>query len=206
MFTYECVLLVALFSCPRSTPLIRESKPQSQTVALAWVCRPALLILCHDAEIIDRREQDHYLILPGTCCDDLAHLHFKYQEMMALPILEECNRFPSRQIINDFLSANRAYRLDLLKRLEVDRVHMEDIRLAIWETDQLYQIWDALRDARCDYYYTTVRRQALQNLKEMIGVEAFYHGTLPPYIPSWHIPRRGISFQSGGPLTKGSIR
>ena len=40
------------------------------------------------------------------------------------------------------------------------------VRSAMKETDRLYHVWDAVRDSRCDYYYVTVRRQALKKLKE----------------------------------------
>ena len=53
------------------------------------------------------------------------------------------------------------------------------------ETDRLFRAWDAVRDARCEFYYTTVRRHALKNLREMIGDDAFAAGELPPYVPEW---------------------
>ena len=57
------------------------------------------------------------------------------------------------------------------------------------EADRLYQIWDLVRDNRCDYYYVTVRRQALKKLKEMIGDQAYYSGQLPPHVPVWQFAR-----------------
>jgi hypothetical protein len=44
-----------------------------------------------------------------------------------------------------------------------------------------------LRDARCDYYYVAYRRQALQQLREAIGPQAFYSGRMPPHVPLWRI-------------------
>jgi hypothetical protein len=57
--------------------------------------------------------------------------------------------------------------------------------VALQETDRLYQVWDAVRDARCDYYYVTVRRQALKRLRELIGDEAYYSASFPPCVPFW---------------------
>ena len=53
------------------------------------------------------------------------------------------------------------------------------------ETDRLYLVWDAVRDARCDFYYVTVRRQALKKLRDLVGDEAYATGELPPNVPTW---------------------
>jgi hypothetical protein len=120
----------------------------------------------------------------------MTTLRDKVAQFAWFPILEEVGQYPSRQIINEYLTFNRSYRADLVKRSQIDMVHIEEIRVAIYETDQLYQIWDTLRDARCEYYYVTVRRQAMQNLKEMIGPEMFYSRNMPPHVPSWHFIRK----------------
>jgi hypothetical protein len=57
------------------------------------------------------------------------------------------------------------------------------------EADRLYQVWDTVRDARCDYYYVTVRRQALKRLRDMLGSDAYYSGVLPPHVPLWRFQR-----------------
>ena len=67
--------------------------------------------------------------------------------------------------------------------MEPDRAPV--VRAALKETDWLYQIWDAVRDARCEYYYVTVRRQALKRLQTMLGSEAYSAADLPPYVPVW---------------------
>ena len=46
-------------------------------------------------------------------------------------------------------------------------------------------MWDAVRDARCEFYYVTVRRQALKKLRDLVGEEAYLAGTLPPNVPTW---------------------
>ena len=64
-------------------------------------------------------------------------------------------------------------------------VHWWELREAIQETDRLYQVWDTIRDARCDYYYVTVRRQALKRLRETLGPDSYYSGNLPSHVPVW---------------------
>ena len=60
-----------------------------------------------------------------------------------------------------------------------------ELRTALQETDHLYYIWDTVRDARCEYYYVTVRRQALKRLRDLLGEEAYYTTKLPPFVPLW---------------------
>ena len=74
-------------------------------------------------------------------------------------------------------------------RQAVELVHWWEFREAVQEADRLYQVWDNVRDARCDYYYVTVRRHALQKLREAIGPEAYYAGCLPPHVPVWRFQR-----------------
>ena len=62
---------------------------------------------------------------------------------------------------------------------------------ALAETDRLYKVWDAVRDARCDFYYVTVRRQALKRLREALGDAAYAATDLPPHVPAWRfLPAR----------------
>jgi hypothetical protein len=125
------------------------------------------------------------LAQPQDFAADLKLLQGRYRELVNAPRLEECTRFPERPLVNDLMAFNRAYRNDLTTRLALDTIHEDELRAALTETDQLYRIWDAIRDARCDYYYITVRRQALQQLRELLGAEAYYSGRLPPHVPSW---------------------
>ena len=181
MFTCEIVLAAALLTAPKDLPV-----PPNQA---GWIdaLRPALVTLAIDAEILDPREKA--FILTQDPIGDLAMLQGRGEDLSRVPRLAECQRFPERKMINDFLGLNRSYRNDLSARLAIDLVHSEELRTAISETDQLYQAWDTVRDARCDYYYVTVRRQALGLLRDIIGAEAFYNGNMPPNVPVWHFPR-----------------
>jgi hypothetical protein len=58
------------------------------------------------------------------------------------------------------------------------------------ETDDLYRVWDAIRDARCESFYITTRRMALKRLRDLIGPEAYYAGHLPPYVPTWRFQEK----------------
>lgn len=181
MFTCEVVLAAALLTAPKELPMPANQAPCIEAL------RPSLLALAIDAEILDPRERSFVMTQDPIC--DLAMIQGRNEELARAPQLGECQRFPERKIINDFLALNRSYRHDLNARLAIDLIHGEELRTAIVETDQLYQVWDTVRDARCDYYYVTVRRQSLQLLRDLIGAEAFYSGQMPPNVPVWHFPR-----------------
>jgi hypothetical protein len=182
MLTFKYAMAAALLTAsPDSITLQdtasahRELAPVLQHLAVAW-------------EILDTRENRYVLSQPQDLAADLKLLQGRYRELQSAPRLEECSRFPERALVNEMMAFNRAYRGDLVNRLALDTIHEDELRAALAETDHLYRIWDAVRDARCDYYYITVRRQALQQLRELIGPQAYYSGNLPPYVPLWRFP------------------
>lgn len=176
---FDFVLAAALLTAPKDAPPVDAN----------WieVLRPTILTLAVDGEILDPRER--VFLFTQDPNGDLTMLRGRNEDLAKCPQLGECERYPNRKMINDFLALNRSYRNDLTARLTIDLVHADDIRSAIIETDQLYQVWDSIRDAQCEYYYITVRRQSLGLLRDLIGTEAFYSGQMPPNIPIWHLRR-----------------
>jgi hypothetical protein len=140
-------------------------------------------------EILDPREVNYILARPEDFVSDLNLLRRRFHDLEYAPPLHDCYRFPDRAMVNDLLAFNRAYRQHIDVRQPFELVHWWEMRVAIQETDHLYQVWDYVRDARCDYYYVTVRRQALKHLREMIGEDAYYSGSLPPCVPLWRFRR-----------------
>jgi hypothetical protein len=162
-----------------------DSLDPPDTPELSAALRPALQALAIQFEILDPREVRYVLTRPEDFVSDVRLLRRRYQDLIDAPPLCDCQRFPDRATINDLLAFNRAYRQRVDSRQAMELVHWWELREAVQEADRLYQVWDTLRDARCDYYYITVRRQALKRLRELIGEEAYYSGNLPPYVPIW---------------------
>jgi hypothetical protein len=183
MFSSDCALAALLLTAPI------EPRPDSvQTAGLVEWLRPSIVQAAVDAEVLDSREERFFTGQSHDPAGDLRELQTRSQALALAPPLTECLRFPDRKLINDLLAFNRAYRSDLLARLALDPLHAEELRVALAETEQLYLIWNALRDAQCEYYYVTVRRQALQQLRDLVGVAAFYGGDMPPHVPYWYFP------------------
>jgi len=159
----------------------------AESVAAHAGCANALRLLALNLEILDPLET-HVLAHPEEFAADLKVLRGRYREFAAAPRLHECFRLPERALVEDLLAFNRSFQKDLKERLVLDRVHAADLQTTLDETEQLFQVWDAVREARCEYYYVTARRQALQQLRNLVGMDAFYSGQLPPHVPVWRIP------------------
>jgi hypothetical protein len=179
MFALDSVLAAALLtgapssSDPASLHALYPSVHESlQALAVRW-------------EILDPREVKYILARQEDFVSDLNLLRRRYQDLAHAPALAECARLPDRATVNDLLAFNRAYRQHIDVRQPVELLHWWELRGALQETDRLYQIWDTVRDARCDYYYVNVRRQALKRLRELIGEEAYFSSSLPPCVPLW---------------------
>lgn len=150
---------------------------------------PAIQEAAIALEILDPRERRYVLTRPEDFSSDLRLLQRRYREFLGAPPLHDHMRFPDRAVIANFLAFNRGYR-DFLARGRPLALHrMEQLQEAIRETDRLYAIWDTIRDARCDYYYVTVRRQALQRSRDMMGEQNYFTGQLPPHVPLWRFQR-----------------
>jgi hypothetical protein len=179
MVGFDYLLVVTLLTGSPQTPELTALPP------LRGNLRPVLQSMCIQWEILDPREVRYILARPEDFLSDLNLLRRRYRDLLDAPPLFDCLRFPNREAVNDMLAFNRAYRQNLSIRQPVELSRWWELRAALQETDHLYQIWDTVRDARCDYYYVTVRRQALKKLRSLVGDEAYYFGRLPPYVPLW---------------------
>ena len=172
-------LALALLTSPPDTPELPVEAAEWPTL------QKELVALARKLEILDERETRYVLAKREDFETDLNLLRRRYQDLAEAPRLADAGRFPDKAEVQELLSFNRAYRrhLDARQPLEPDRAW--DYRQALKETDLLYQVWDAVRDARCEYYYVTVRRQALKRLKNLVGETAYYRAELPPHVPVW---------------------
>jgi hypothetical protein len=151
MFALDSLLAAALLTGAPSSPdaaslpsLYARVHAPLQALAVRW-------------EILDPREAKYILARPEDFATDLNLLQRRYHELMNAPAVADCDRLPDRATVNNLLAFNRAYRQHIDIRQPVELLRWWELRVALQETDRLYQIWDAVRDARCDYYYVTVR-------------------------------------------------
>jgi hypothetical protein len=179
---FDWALAVFLLTSPPDVAAARQWAP------LVAAVRPALLHAGRAAEIVDHREQDHVANPSEGLAGELNELQTRFHALGCAPRLAECMRFPPKRRVDDWVATNRTYRAALEARLAVDPIHAEALRRAIAETDELYRVWSLLRVAQSECYYIHVRRRALLELREELGIAAFCRAQLPPHLPVWHFP------------------
>jgi hypothetical protein len=177
--TIQFMVALALLTAPPDT-----AAPDNEAELISSA-GPALQQVAVQLEILDPREIKYLFGRPEDYPSTLKMLRARYQELADAPRASDALRFPERDLVNELLSFNRAFRQNIDARQSLETSREWELREALQETDRLYKIWDTLRDARCDYYYITLRRQALKRLRELVGNEGYYSGVMPPYVPIW---------------------
>lgn len=180
----ELFLATVLLSAPAGTP--EEVPPPERWAAV----QAAVHEIAVEWEILDPRETRYVLSKPEDFQTDLDFLRKRRLELADAPKLCDAGRLPARKLMDDYIQFNRAFRKHLDVRLlwEADRADV--IGEAVRETDRLYKMWDAMREAKCDFHYVTYRRQALKKLKDGLGADVYAGGELPPYVPEWRFITR----------------
>jgi hypothetical protein len=175
----DLLFAAMLLSAPMGTP---EQVPHADR----WpAVQAALIQTAKDWEILDERETRYVLAQPEDFQADLDFLRKRRADLADAPLLIDAARLPERRLMDDYIQFNRAYRKHLEIRLVWESDRAAIISEAVRETERLYRLWDAMREARSDYGYVTFRRMALKRLKDGVGGEAYMAGTLPPYVPDW---------------------
>jgi hypothetical protein len=141
-------------------------------------------------ELLDPREADYFLAKPADFDQDLQLLRRRYRDLADAPLASDALRFPGREAACELLTFNRAYYQALKERREALGTAAGELDRAIEEVEQLYRLWDLVRDARSECYYVSVRRQALLALRQALGPEDYYRGAMPPHVPVWRFDRR----------------
>lgn len=167
------------------SPLEISDAEKAEEIQNNAILSPFVQMIALNLEILDPRENQYVLLRSADFSSDVKLLNKRFKELSDAPLVYDSMRFPDRLVIQEMLGFNRAYRQHLSARVNLESAFVVDLHAVIKETDQLYQVWDYIRDSRCEYYYITVRRHALKKVLESIGTEAFYSGVYPPSVPTW---------------------
>jgi len=192
MFPLDYVLAVTLIA---TAPDCMASPTQADTeeVADAYdafvTVRPVVQSVAIEWELLDPRETRYVLSRPEDFSGDLKLIRRRFGELHDAPPSQDCMRFPDRNLVNDLLKFNREYRQYIEARQATEAMYWWQLRETMVECDRIWQVWDTVREASCDYFYVTVRRQALKKLRDTLGDQAYYSGVLPPHVPVWRFAR-----------------
>lgn len=132
-------------------------------------------------DLIDQRERIYLGFRLANANDDITSLYNRYIDLHDAPALQDHDRLIDRQTINHWLDMNRSYEQQLKNFV----VQSAEIRAALDENSKLYRFWDKMRDCQSEYYYVAVRRQAMKDLRTLMGEADYYAGRWWPYVPLW---------------------
>jgi hypothetical protein len=174
MSSLELALAFVLLTSPADAPVCEYSYSLSVTAKN----------LAIDLELLCTRERPHVFVRERDWKTDVHLIRCRHKELIDAPFVIDAQRFPPRTQINDLLSLNRM----IHRRLDNERdmtwsYRRESYRQALNELDRIQTTLDFVRDAHCEYYFVTVRRRALVELRKNIGEEAYYAGRLPSPVP-----------------------
>jgi hypothetical protein len=138
-------------------------------------------------EILDPTEARYYFGGPDAECwaCQMHELRRRVPEMKDWPPFEDHWRLPTKEAAQAAVTLNHGYQRHLKEEWNFTGDPTGEVRQALRETEELWQVWDAVRDATSPYYYTTVRRRAMAKLKGLVGDEAYRRMDLPPPVPVW---------------------
>lgn len=144
----------------------------------------ALLTASIELELIDKREASYILSEYNNFNNDLNIIRLRYAVMKDAPKIDEHTNFCiAYQTIVDNLAFNRKYNSHIGFKSSME--FNNGWGAVKQENDQLYMIWDLLRDSKNNQYFITIRRSALLKLRSLLGDEDFRLGVMPPHVPIW---------------------
>lgn len=102
------------------------------------------------------------------------------------PPLGDRNRFPPVAIVAEQLAANAAYQAHVQHRQSFELHNATDLYQVFYEARQLERCWQLIQWAH-HCYEPGNQRAALAELRDLIGWDHYYAGTMPPAIPTWRL-------------------
>lgn len=182
MIPLDHVLAVAVLM----TPIGDEASPPREHACVARTIKEVALFW----EVLDPREAVSYFGKPDDFDNDVQLLRKRVSELADAPLASDALRFPGRDAACEMLTFNREYYRTLKLRYEAMGPAQGELEKTLEEVDQLYRLWDLVRDARSECYYISARRHALLSLRQALGPGDYYRGIMPPHVPVWRFDRR----------------
>lgn len=157
----------------------KESDPIPEGVPLALLQHLAIHL-----ELMDPTERGHLFASEESRGTDCRTIRNHWMDLRDAPPLVDACRWPTIKVAVEMMEHNRAYR-DHLTNSRLLYPNADWLNDAIFETDELHQIWACVLEARCESLCVTRRRWAMKQLRDRIGPRDYYEGRLPPHVPLW---------------------
>lgn len=148
----------------------------------------AVCDVCCCCELMSPHERSTMFCVPQLH-QSMRIVRDRWRDLWDAPYVADAARFPSRDVINNYLSMNTAYAAQLRVSVGNFGYSQDAIREAIKETERLWSCWNLIRDIQFSDYCVSTRRADLKELRYRIGYKAYYATELPPFIPIWRFQR-----------------
>lgn len=158
------------------TPVSRE----------VWIVRrKAIMIQAINLGLMDELEAYWEFRLQQSFPEDVDKVRRLWQDCKNLPPISDAYRFPDPDSAWEAMSFNSRYRQHVKGMAALSSHTRDSWQNVEREALYLYKIWDTTRDATNNIFTVARRRRLLQQLREMIGDEAYRAGMMPPSVPIW---------------------
>jgi hypothetical protein len=138
-----------------------------------------------ELEAMDEKESKYYFTRKDDCYKDFARFRQIYLDVKDMPPVSDCMRFPPKEFANEALAFNNKFQNNIKEEARLYSHKIKFYLNVLKEAQELYSVYEAVKQANSEFYYVHVRRKSLAKLKELIGDEAYYKGELPPCVPTW---------------------
>jgi hypothetical protein len=143
-----------------------------------------------ELQILDPKETKYSFLKDEEYDRDILYLRERWMKLKDAPRIEDFTGFPTRDQINESLNFNKKFMEYLVSQQGIMPEFV--LRYVMQETKECADVWTALSDAKCGFYYVPVKRAAMlkykkftQNIKDENGGDYWTSRRLPPSFPYW---------------------
>jgi len=164
---YTLLLILSPWPVP-----VSQRAPEPVWQSLKQIAFRSELVGPHERWITDFRSELSYVRRHG-------------RELLDSPPISDCTWLPPYAVAQDCRRFNLSYQRSLELRRQVLLHRQEEWTEALCEAQYLGEVWRRIETATCPSNSWVCRRRGLQQLREILGPEAYYSGQLPPCVPVW---------------------
>jgi hypothetical protein len=125
-------------------------------------------------EVID--PQSHYLTSLDRNVVDEVEWYMTYKELLKkAPPVSDAEWLPSLEVIDGMIAQCDSYHAEWSEKLGCFVTFRKEILGALSANEHDRALWTLMKVARGNYYIST-KREALQDLRELLGAERYYKG------------------------------
>jgi hypothetical protein len=165
-------LLTVLFIVSPVAPPVPHHAPDALWKPLKKIALSLEVVGEHERWIDDYRSE-------------LGYVRRHWRELAEAPALADCQNLPQPAIVKECRNLNHSYQRMLEARGQVSLYRQDAFREMLGESHRLGEIWGLVETATCPTQSWVCRRRALLQLRDKLGPEDYYTGTLPPSVPLW---------------------